>query len=220
MFHGSFHAGERNVRRDRDSSFQSVTSMPIPRSLCVFCGSSNRGAKSHRVAAARFGRSLARSGVELVFGGGHVGLMGVIADSALSAGGRVVGVIPDHLLRAEVGHGKVSELIVTANMHERKEAMFQRADAFAVLPGGPGTLDETFEILTWRQLGLHDKPVVICDQEGYWSPLVELIDHMIRRRYVQRSFRDFFTVVARPDDILPALERLPAARRPTRADKV
>ncbi|MBL8697306.1 MAG: TIGR00730 family Rossman fold protein [Alphaproteobacteria bacterium] len=194
--------------------------MALPRSLCVFCGSSDRAAKSHRVAAARFGRELGRKGIELVFGGGRVGLMGVIADSALTAGGRVVGVIPEHLIRAEVGHGKVSELIVTASMHERKAAMFQRADAFVVLPGGPGTLDETFEILTWRQLALHDKPVVICDLEGYWTPLTDLIDHMIRRRYVRPSFRDFYAVVERTQDVLPRLESMPAARRPTRADRV
>lgn len=172
------------------------------------------------MAAARFGRDLADHGVELVFGGGRVGLMGLIADSALRAGGRVVGVIPEHLIRAEVGHGKVSELIVTATMHERKAAMFQRSDAFVVLPGGPGTLDETFEILTWRQLSLHDKPVVICDLEGYWQPLTALIDHMIRRRYVRSSFRGFYTVVERTQDILPALAALPAAHRPTRADRV
>ncbi|MBM3522498.1 MAG: TIGR00730 family Rossman fold protein [Alphaproteobacteria bacterium] len=194
--------------------------MTVPRSVCVFCGSSDRAAKSHRAAAARFGRELAGRGIELVFGGGRVGLMGHIADSALTAGGRVVGVIPEHLIRAEVGHGKVSELIVTATMHERKATMFQRSDAFVVLPGGPGTLDETFEILTWRQLSLHDKPVVICDLDGYWTPLTDLIDHMIRRRYVRPSFREYFTVVERTQDVLPALAALPAPRRPTRADRV
>lgn len=203
-----------------NSSFQSVTSMTVPRSVCVFCGSSDRAAKSHRAAAAGFGRELARQGIELVFGGGRVGLMGLIADSALTAGGRVVGVIPEHLIRAEVGHGKVSELIVTATMHERKATMFQRSDAFVVLPGGPGTLDETFEILTWRQLALHDKPVVICDLDGYWQPLTGLIDHMIRRRYVKPAFREFFTVVESTRDVLPALSALPAPRRPTRADRV
>lgn len=217
---GSFQDCQRIVRSQRFSSFQLVTSMPLPRSVCVFCGSSDRAAKSHRVAAARFGRQLAKQDIELVFGGGRVGLMGVIADNALSAGGRVVGVIPEHLLRAEVGHAKVSELIVTATMHVRKATMFERSDAFVVLPGGPGTLDEMFEILTWRQLALHDKPVVICDLEGYWTPLTALIEHMIRRRYVRPNFRNFYSVVERTQDILPAIEAQPASRRPTRLDRV
>lgn len=194
--------------------------MPIARSICIFCGSSDRAAQSHRRAAARLGRQLAAEGIDLVFGGGRVGLMGVVADATIEAGGRVVGIIPEHLMRAEVGHGKVTELIVTRTMHERKATMFARADAFVILPGGPGTLDETFEILTWRQLGLHDKPVVICDLGGYWRPLTALIDHMIRRRYVRPNFRSFFSVVSHVDDILPRLARLPAARRPTRADRV
>jgi uncharacterized protein (TIGR00730 family) len=105
-------------------------------------------------------------------------------------------------------------------MHERKATMFARADAFVVLPGGPGTLDETFEILTWRQLGLHDKPVVLCDLGGYWAPLVALVDHMVRRRYVQRAFRSYFHVTDRVDAILPALAKAPAPSRPTRVDRI
>ena len=188
--------------------------------VCVFCGSSDRGPRAHRAAAARLGRLMAEAGVELVFGGGRVGLMGILADAALGAGGRVVGVIPEHLLKAEVGHGRVSELIVTPDMHERKETMFARADGFAVLPGGPGTLDETFEILTWRQLGLHDKPIVIVDLDGYWRPLFALVDNLIKRGYARASFRDFFTVVKRVEDVLPTLARLPRARRPTRLDRL
>jgi uncharacterized protein (TIGR00730 family) len=194
--------------------------MATPRAVCVFCGSSDRAARSHRTAAARLGRRFADAGIELVFGGGRVGLMGVIADAALAAGGRAVGVIPDHLVKDEVGHGRVSELIVTRSMHERKQTMFARSDAFVVLPGGPGTLDETFEVLTWRQLRLHDKPVVICDLGGYWAPLTDLIDHMIRRRYLRRDFRTFFSVVDRVDEILPALAAAPSPRRPTRTDRV
>jgi uncharacterized protein (TIGR00730 family) len=194
--------------------------MTLPRSVCIFCGSSDRGPRAHRTAAAGLGRSLAKHEVELIFGGGRVGLMGVIADAALQAGGRVVGVIPDHLLRAEVGHAKVSELIVTRTMHERKATMFARADAFVVLPGGAGTLDETFEILTWRQLRLHDKPVVLCDLGGFWRPLTGLIDHIIKQRYARASFRDFYRVAPDIDAILPLLEGAPAPRRPTRADRV
>lgn len=194
--------------------------MPIPRSVCVFCGSSDRGARRHRSDAARLGALLAASGIELVYGGGRVGIMGVIADAALAAGGRVVGVIPEHLMRREVGHLKTTELIVTASMHERKATMFSRSDAFVVLPGGPGTLDETFEILTWRQLGLHDKPVVICDSGGYWRPLKDLVDHMVRGRYVKAGFRDYFHVVPGPDEVMESLRRTPAPRRPTRADRI
>ena len=194
--------------------------MPLPRSVCVFCGSSDRGARTHRAEAAKLGRLLAANGIDLVYGGGRVGLMGVVADAALDAGGRVIGVIPEHLLRREVGHRRTSELIVTASMHERKATMFARSDAFVVLPGGPGTLDETFEILTWRQLGLHDKPVMICDGAGYWQPLVELIDHMIRARYVRAAFRGFFSVEAGPEAVIERLRRASPRRRPSRADRI
>ena len=122
--------------------------------------------------------SLAKAGIELVFGGGRIGLMGVLADAVLAAGGRVVGIIPDRLRDAELAHQGASELVITASMHERKRLMAERADAFAVLPGGIGTLDETFEILTWRQLGLHDKPIFLVDVAGYWRPLRELLDHL------------------------------------------
>ena len=194
--------------------------MSLPRSVCVFCGSSDRGARRHRSDAVRLGTLFADSGIELVYGGGRVGIMGVIADAALAAGGRVVGVIPEHLMRREVGHLKTTELIVTASMHERKATMFARSDAFVVLPGGPGTLDETFEILTWRQLGLHDKPVVICDSGGYWRPLQDLVDHMVRGRYVKAGFRDYFHVVPGPDEVMERLRRTASPRRPTRADRI
>lgn len=190
------------------------------RSLCVYCGSSDLGAPSHRLAAAELGRLLAAEGVELVFGGGRVGLMGIIADAALSSGGRVTGIIPDHLIRAEVGHGNVSELIVVDSMHVRKETMFQRSDAFAILPGGPGTLDEAFEILTWRQLRLHDKPVVICNLDGYWDKLLDLIEMFIEAKYARPEFRDFYTVVKRIEDILPAIEAARAPAIPARVRKM
>jgi uncharacterized protein (TIGR00730 family) len=194
--------------------------MSVPRSICIFCGSSERAAAAHRREARRFGGILARAGIELVYGGGRVGMMGAAADGALAGGGRVVGVIPEHLMRREVGHTGCTELIVTPNMHERKATMFARADAFVVLPGGPGTLDETFEILTWRQLSLHDKPVVVCDMGGYWKPLVDLVRHMERSRYVQKSFLGFFSVVPRVDDVLEALRAAPAPRKPVRADRI
>lgn len=194
--------------------------MTAIRSLCVYCGSSDLGPPSHRLAAARLGRILAAKGIELVFGGGRVGLMGVIADAALSAGGRVTGIIPDHLIRAEVGHGAVSELIVVDSMHVRKETMFQRSDAFAVLPGGPGTLDETFEILTWRQIRLHDKPLVICNLDGYWDKLLELVDMMIDSKYARPEFQSFYSVVSQVEDILPAIEEARAPAIQARVGKM
>jgi uncharacterized protein (TIGR00730 family) len=181
-------------------------------SLCVYCGSSDLGPPAHRLGAAKLGKILAAEGVELVYGGGRVGLMGVIADATLSSGGRVTGIIPDHLIRAEVGHGQVSELIVVDSMHVRKQTMFQRSDAFAILPGGPGTLDEAFEILTWRLLRLHDKPVVICNLDGYWSKLLDLIDMFVDAKYARPEFRDLYVVVNGVEDILPAID---AARAPT-----
>ena len=181
------------------------------RSVCVYCGSSSRGPKKHRDAAIRLGRLLGEAGVGLVYGGGHVGLMGLMADAALTAGGHVTGVIPQDLMRAEVGHGRVTRLVVTRSMHNRKMAMFKRSDAFVVLPGGPGTLDEFFEVLTWRQLRFHDKPIVLVESNGYWKPLIGLIEWIIRNGYARASFRRLFKVVATVDDVLPALR---AAHRP------
>ncbi len=175
------------------------------RSVCVYCGSSDRGPPAHRAAARQFGRLLAESGLQLVFGGGRVGLMGTVADAVLEGGGRAVGIIPEHLVKTEVGHAKVSELIIVPSMHVRKETMFRRSDAFVVLPGGPGTLDELFEILTWRQLGLHDKPIVLANLDGYWEPLLALIDAIIGNGYVGRHFMRFYTVVDRIEDVIPAL---------------
>lgn len=190
------------------------------KSLCVYCGSSDIGPASHRAAAAALGRQLAESGIELVFGGGRVGLMGIVADSALRAGGRVVGIIPEHLVRAEVGHAKVSELLIVKTMHERKEAMFRRADAFAMLPGGAGTLDETFEILTWKQLRLHDKPIIVANIDGYWQPFIDLIEATIANNYAKPDFRNFYKVVDRIEDILPALAAAPAPQLADQPDRL
>ncbi|MBL8838284.1 MAG: TIGR00730 family Rossman fold protein [Alphaproteobacteria bacterium] len=194
--------------------------MVKPRSVCVYCGSSDRGPPAHRDAARRLGGLLAESGIELVFGGGRVGLMGIVADAAMAGGGRVTGIIPDHLLRAEVGHARVSELLVVPTMHERKEAMFRRSDAFVVLPGGAGTLDETFEILTWRQLRLHDKPIVIVDLGGYWRPLLDLIERTIETNYARPAFRDLYMVVPDIDAVLPALAASPPPALPDFTEKL
>jgi uncharacterized protein (TIGR00730 family) len=192
--------------------------MAVIKRLCVYCGSSPGIDASYRAAAALLGTLLARSGVELVYGGGRVGLMGVIADAALAAGGGVTGIIPRHLHDREVAHPGISRMIVVGSMHERKQRMFELADAFAVLPGGLGTLDETIEILTWRQLGLHDKPVIIADIAAYWAPLLGLIEHVITHGFAGAPLRDFYRVVARIEDVLPTLAALPQPSAPTQSE--
>ena len=178
-------------------------------SLCVYCGASARVSGIYKLAARSLGRNLARHGIQLVFGGGRIGLMGEIADAALQTGGKVVGVIPKHLEDYEVGHRGVSELIVVGTMHERKQRMFELADAFAILPGGLGTLDETFEMVTWKQLGLHDKPIALVDVAGYWRPFLRLIEHMGEQGFIHGELDQLMITVERVDDLLPALESMP-----------
>jgi hypothetical protein len=180
--------------------------------LCVYCGSSAGRAPAYREAARELGRLLAENGIELIYGGGRVGLMGLVADAALAAGGRVVGIIPDFLRSREVGHSSVSELIVVASMHERKQRMFERADAFAVLPGGIGTLEEALECITWKQLGLHDKPIVIVATDGYWEPLAALFDHIVGAGFAPADTRALVEVVRTPQAALAALEAAPESR--------
>ncbi len=175
-------------------------------SICLFCGSAGNVAPGYRAAAAQLGRILGEAGIRLVFGGGRVGLMGLAADACLQAGGKVIGIIPEHLDHSEIGHRGVTELRVVHSMHERKRLMAELSDAFVVLPGGLGTLDETFEILTWRQLGLHNKPVVVVDVEGYWKPLRGLIEHLIASGFAEPWVRSQFSVVERVEDVLATLE--------------
>jgi uncharacterized protein (TIGR00730 family) len=151
--------------------------------LCVYCGSSDGTDQRYRAAATELGAGLAARGIELVYGGGRNGLMGSVADAVLAGGGRVTGIIPVHLEHREAAHRGLSELVVVADMHQRKRVMAERAEAFAVLPGGVGTLDETVEILSWRQLGLHQKPIFVVDIAGYWSPLAALFEHIAAARF-------------------------------------
>jgi uncharacterized protein (TIGR00730 family) len=169
--------------------------------LCVYCGSSAGNDPRYRAAAGELGALLAAGGIELIYGGGRNGLMGRVADAVLEGGGRVTGIIPTHLQDREVAHPGLSELVVVADMHQRKRAMAERADAFAVLPGGIGTLDETVEILSWRQLGLHDKPIVIVDIGGYWAPLAALFEHIVAAQFAAPVVPDLVRFV--PD--IPAL---------------
>src|ERR1700733_14007065 len=177
--------------------------------ICVYCGSSGRVDETYRAAATRLGVILAKAGIELVYGGGRVGLMGLLADAALASGGRGTGIIPSPPHDQEVGHTGLSELLIVDNMHQRKRRMFEMSDAFAVLPGGLGTLDETLEILTWKQLGLHDKPVIIVDVAGYWTPLLELVEHAVASGFASRRSLQLFRVVPRVEDLLPALAAAP-----------
>lgn len=184
------------------------------RALCVYCGSSNAVAARHLAAAAELGRRAAGRGVEIVFGGGRVGLMGALADGALEAGGRVTGIIPEHLRDLEVGHNGVSEMIVVDSMHSRKRRMFELSDAFCALPGGMGTLDETFEIVTWKQLGLHDKPVVLVNVDGFWDPLLALLAHQLEAGYIRPRHAGLYRVVESIESIFDALDAAPPPSRP------
>ncbi len=186
--------------------------MPEVRSLCVYCGSSNNVDPAHLSAARETGRLAAGRGIEIVFGGGHVGMMGALADGALAAGGRVTGIIPEILRRREVAHDGASDMIVVDSMHTRKRKMFERADAFCALPGGMGTLDETFEIVTWKQLGLHDKPIVLANLGGFWDPLLVMLQHQVAQGYVQANQMRLFRVVERVESIFDALESAPTPK--------
>ncbi len=174
-------------------------------SVCVYCGSSNRGPDTHKAAADALGRMCGANGWRLVFGGGRVGLMGRVADAALEAGAEVIGIIPTFLHEHEVGHSGVTRLEIVDNMHLRKQRMAELSDAFLVLPGGLGTLDETFEIVTWRQLGLHNKPVIVIDVDGYWRHLTALLDDMAATGYLGPEHRGLVTVVSDVADVPAAI---------------
>lgn len=187
--------------------------------VCVYCGSSSLVAEAYRIAATRVGTALAQAGIELIYGGGRIGLMGLLADATLAAGGRVTGIIPGFLNDRELGHAGVTKLIVVESMHERKQRMFELADAFVILPGGLGTLDETFECVTWRQLGLHDRPILLVDVDGYWQPLMRLVDHVVETGFARAAQR-LFTVVLTPEEMMAALAAAPESALPHEARRV
>jgi uncharacterized protein (TIGR00730 family) len=174
-------------------------------SVCIYCGSSNLVAQKFKDSANAIGTGLARCGSRIVYGGGHVGLMGIIADSALKAGGTVIGIIPEHIRAQEVQHTGLTELHVVPDMHTRKRMMVERADAFIILPGGLGTLDETFEILTWKKLKLHNKPVIIFNQDHYWDDMLGLIDKTIAEGFSQPSDRALFKVATTIETVFAML---------------
>jgi uncharacterized protein (TIGR00730 family) len=174
----------------------------IMRRVCVFCGSNTGMRPAYAEAATRLGRLIAERGLGLVYGGGRVGLMGLIADAAHQAGGEVIGVIPRALAEWEVAHTGITDLRVVNSMHERKALMADLVDAFVALPGGVGTLDELFEIWTWGQLGLHAKPLGFLDVEGYYAGLHAFLDHMRDEGFVKARHRAMVAVTADPDDLL------------------
>jgi uncharacterized protein (TIGR00730 family) len=179
--------------------------------VCVFCGSSQGRRASYREAASRLGRTLAQSGIGLVYGGGNVGLMGVLADAALQAGGEVIGVIPDAMVSQERAHRGVTQLRIVASMHERKALMADLSDAFIALPGGYGTFEEFCEVVTWSQLGIHAKPCGLLNVDGYYDHLLGLFDLAVQEGFVHRDMRRLVLVDATVDAVL---QRLSTWERP------
>jgi uncharacterized protein (TIGR00730 family) len=175
------------------------------RRICVFCGSSAGARPAYAEATAEVARLLAGQGTGVVYGGGHVGLMGVLADTAMAAGGEVIGVMPQALVDREIGHTEISELRVVGSMHERKALMADLSDAFIALPGGAGTLEELFEVYTWAQLGLHDKPCGLLDVEDYFSGLVGFLDHAVDERFLREEHRAMLIVEREPRALIERL---------------
>jgi uncharacterized protein (TIGR00730 family) len=173
--------------------------------VLVFCGSKTGRDPAYVAAAHEFAREAAARGVGLVYGGASVGLMGALADSAVAAGAEIIGVIPRMLVKAEVAHPGLSDLHVVETMHERKALMASLADTVVALPGGTGTLDELFEIITWAQLGLHAKPIGLLDVAGYWGPLLHFLDHAVSERFVGAEGRDALVVESTPSALLDGL---------------
>ena len=185
------------------------------KSICVYCGSNAGSKPAYTERAIALGDRIAKEGLQLVYGGGNVGLMGIVADAVLAAGGEVVGVSPEQLVNWEVAHKGVTRLEVVANMHERKKRMFDLSDAFVALPGGFGTLDEMFEMLTWRQLGIGDKPCAFLDVEGFYTPLMGMIDRMVEERFLHPEQRNDLW----HGDDLDAMVAWMRAYTPAQADK-
>ena len=183
--------------------------------VAVFCGSRNGSDPAFARAAEAFGHGLAERRIRLVYGGGGIGIMGVLARAVLRNGGEVTGVIPRFLMELELRHPHLSELVVVDDMHARKRTMFERADAFVVLPGGLGTLDEAMEIITWRQLARHDKPVIALSVAGYWEALRAMVDSVIRHGFADPDAARLFSVVESVEDLFDAIE---AGTAPPRAD--
>ena len=190
-----------------EAEYRKMTSI---RSICVYCGSRS-GANARFATIARdFGHMLAAQHITLVYGGGSVGLMGILARAAKEHGGRVVGVLPRHLDQIEIKQSGLDELHVVDDMHSRKRRMFDLSDAFVALPGAIGTIDETIEVITWRQLGLHDKPILLVNDSGYWEPFQALLDHIKQEGFASSHLDELYQTVDSIHDIFPALARAPS----------
>ena len=184
------------------------TSHMNTKSICVYCGSRSGQNPAYAREAEALGRAIANEGWRLVYGAGDVGLMGLTARAAQDAGGDTFGVIPTHLLELEVGKRDLTSFIITETMHERKKVMLMNADAVVVLPGGAGSLDEFFETLTWRQLGLHSKPIVLLSVDDYWAPLSSLMSHVVDQGFADASLLDFVETTSSASDTISALRRV------------
>ena len=183
-------------------------------SICVFCGSSQGSDPAYTEAARSLGRTLAEANIRLIFGGGHVGLMGVLSNAALEAGGDVVGIIPKFLVERELAHAGLTDLRIVGSMHERKAMMSGLSNGFITLPGGAGTLEEFFEVLTWAQLGEHDKPCGLLNVAGYYDPLLAVFDHMVERGFLSDSNRSLVLVESEPERLLERFEAYDPPKRP------
>jgi uncharacterized protein (TIGR00730 family) len=189
------------------------------KSVCVYCGSSFGVKPVYTEAAKAFGRALVAAGLTLVYGGGRVGLMGVIADEVLSAGGSVVGVIPELLVSKEVGHEGLTELHIVPDMHKRKKMMADLSDAFVALPGGAGTLEELFEVYTWAQLGYHQKPIALFNIDGYYDPLISMLTHTVQEGFMQRTYFDILQIASDAGELIGKLKRYHPPGRDKWAEK-
>jgi uncharacterized protein (TIGR00730 family) len=187
--------------------------------LCVFCGSSKGAREVYIHAAQQLGHELAKRGIELVYGGGNVGLMGVLADAVLAAGGHVIGVIPEQLMARELGHTSIQDLRIVKTMHERKALMAELADGFIAMPGGIGTYEEFFEVLTWAQLGIHSKPCALLNVDGFYDPVLRLLHHAVEEHFVRASHRELVVVEAEPTELLDLMFAHHAPRRHKWIDK-
>jgi len=177
-------------------------------SACVFCGSSNGSKNIYSKVAEELGTLLATEDIDIVYGGGNTGLMGTLANSALAVRGNVTGIIPNFLQESEVGHPNLTELIITDNMHERKRLMYERADIFISLPGGTGTFDETIETMTWVQLNIFKKQIILVDVESYWQPFLTLIKHGIKEGFINKKNEELLTLVKSPKQTLDVVKQI------------
>jgi uncharacterized protein (TIGR00730 family) len=202
------------MRQSPDHACEATT-LPGVKRVVVFCGSSPGARPEYAAAAQQLGRLLAARDLELVYGGASVGLMGVLADSVLAAGGTAIGVIPNRLVEAEIAHAGLTKLHVVETMHERKALMAELSDAVIALPGGTGTLDELFELFTWSQLGLHRMPIGLLDVDGYWQPLLAFLEHAVNERFLRAEHFETLLVEGEPQALLDRL----AAQRPHAPDK-